>query len=167
MGSYYRVRFRTREVVSAAIQSLSSHNVAKDNQIARLMGQNTVIADMGRGAGRAASNIGTGVLNIAFGLGSYFQGDVGGGLLITAGYAVSLGLIIWEVAGLKYEDSLAGIPGTAGLVAAGVTLAGGFVRPFVYNKSPRAALLLDRLVIYPAAEKGRINGLGILYTQSF
>jgi hypothetical protein len=157
MGTHYRIRFRTIEVESAALQTLSSVNVRKDDNIANLMGEKI---NKGR-------EIGYGVMNIIFGLGSYLQGDAGGGLIITAGYAVSLGLIIWEVAGLTYDDALAGIPGTVGLGIAGATLVFGFIKPVMYSKNPKIASVMGRVNIVPVFGEGRTSALQISYTHKF
>jgi TolB-like protein len=160
LGDYYRIRFRTIGVESAAVQALSSINVRKDNRIANLMGEKV---SKGRKIGSA---LGYGAMNIGFGLGSYLQGDVAGGLIVTGGYAASLGLIIWEVAGLTYDDAGAGIPGTVGLGLAGVTLAFGFIKPAIYSRNPRFASVMDKVNIAPVSgEQG--SALRISYTYRF
>jgi hypothetical protein len=88
--------------------------------------------------------VGAGFLNLALGLGSFTMGDWGGGLVVLGGYAVAGGLIAYEVIALTYDDELAGIPGAIGLGVAGVTVAFGFVKPWLYNRSPKAATTLDR-----------------------
>ena len=161
LDTHYRIRFRAIDVESAAIQALVSINVRKDSQIATLMEQRS------SPLGRAGANFGYGALNIVFGLGSYLQGDVGGGIIVTSGYALSLGLIIWELVGLKYEDALAGIPGTIGLGIAGGTLVFGFVRPFIYNRTPRLAMFMDNFDIVAVSNEQSSNSLRITYTHRF
>jgi len=91
----------------------------------------------------AGEKIGTGALNIALGLGSYIEGDISGGLTLTAGYALAAGLFVTEALVLDWDNSMVGLPGTIGFGVAGLTLVYGFVRPFIYNRSPRLAAVMD------------------------
>jgi TolB-like protein len=161
IGTYYRIRFRTIEVESATVQALSSISVRKDNHIANLMSEKISRNSEG---GKA---FGYGAMNIIFGLGSYFQGDPGGGLIVTSGYIVSLGLIIWETAGLTYDDALAGIPGTIGLGLAGATLVFGFIKPVMYSKNPRFTSVMDKVNIVPVSDEWGKSALRISYTYSY
>jgi hypothetical protein len=103
--------------------------------------RNTRTETAGRQSGGAAA-IGYGALNLALGLGSFIQGDWGGGLTCLAGYGAAEGLIIWELS-LAYEDDLAGIPGVVGLGVAGATALFGFIRPMLYNRSRALAGIAD------------------------
>jgi hypothetical protein len=94
------------------------------------------------------SAFGYGALNLAGGLGSFIQGDWGGGLVCLAGYGAAAGLIVWELS-MAYEDKLAGIPGSVGLGVAGVTVLYGFIRPAVYKRSHRLAGIADRITLRP------------------
>ena len=87
--------------------------------------------------------IGTGALNILFGLGSYLEGDITGGITMSAGYAAAAGLFIVEAAALDWNSPAVGVPATIGVLAAGITFVYGFVRPFIYNRSPGLALFMD------------------------
>ena len=51
---------------------------------------------------------------------------------------------------------MVGVPATAGLTVAGLTIAYGFVRPFLYNRRPEVAALLDkaRLDVVPVSGSG-------------
>ena len=106
MGTFYRMRFRTIEVESAAIQVLSSLNVQKDAQVAILMGGS------GSGSGGTSNSspsatrypnglnfstgrkVGAGFANWIFGVGSFGMGDWVGGLIVggieVAGTAVAM-----------------------------------------------------------------------------
>jgi TolB-like protein len=88
---------------------------------------------------------GYGMLNLAAGLGSFVQGDWGGGLTCVLGYSEAAGLILWDVSALSCEDDLAGIPGAVGFGTAGVTALIGFIRPAVYKKSHILAGIMDRI----------------------
>jgi TolB-like protein len=115
----------------------------------------------------ALKNTGAGMLNILLGLGSFTQGDWGGGLTLVAGYGVAGGLIAWEMA-LKYEDDLAGIPGPIGIGVAALTVAYGFVRPWIYNKNPKAAAITDRVrVTLVPQEKTGSAAVSLSYTIEF
>ena len=91
----------------------------------------------------AGDKFGTGALNIVLGLGSYIEGDVAGGVTITAGYALAAGLFVTEALVMDWDNPMVGVPGTAGFYVAGLTLVYGFVRPFIYNRSPRLAVVID------------------------
>lgn len=109
---------------------------------------------------------GYGVLNIALGLGSFIQGDWGGGLTCLLGYGAAAGLIGWELT-LSYDDELAGIPGTVGLGVAGVTVLYGFIRPVVYNKNHRLAVITDRVTIELTSGRQHETAVRLSYTLHF
>jgi hypothetical protein len=111
------------------------------------------------------SAAGYGAMNLALGLGSFIQEDWSGGITIVAGYGAAAGLIAWELS-MKYEDKLAGIPGTAGLGVAGVTAVYGFIRPMVYQKNRRLAGIADRINIAVVSEN-RGEGIQLSYTLKF
>jgi hypothetical protein len=98
--------------------------------------------------------VGTGAMNIFLGLGSYLEGDIFGGLTLTAGYAVAAGLCVIEATALDWDSPAVGVPGTAGLTLAGLTLAYGFVRPFIYNNAKAVAVILDHTQIDIVPTKG-------------
>jgi TolB-like protein len=160
MGANYRIRFRTIEVVSAAIQVLSSFNVTKDNQIAALTGGSTSIASGVSSAqypnGLNFSNerkVGAGFLNWIFGIGSFTMGDWVGGLIV--GGLELIGNIVF-ITGLATEIEYETFPGyydgyyyheptygyepdwSTAMVGMGISLVGtiiGHVRPFAYDKA--------------------------------
>ncbi|MDR0706948.1 MAG: penicillin-binding protein activator LpoB [Treponema sp.] len=109
---------------------------------------------------------GYGVLNLAIGLGSFVQGDVGGGFMTLLLYGGAAGLIYWELT-LSYDDDLAGIPGAVGLGVAGFAALYGFIRPAVYNKSRALAEFMDgmRLAVVPVERGGAAVRLS--YTWKF
>jgi hypothetical protein len=81
-----------------------------------------------------AEKLGTGALNILFGLGSYLEGDKIGGITITSGYVLAVGLFVIEATALDWDSPAVGAAGTAGFIATGLTMAYGFVRPFIYHR---------------------------------
>jgi hypothetical protein len=87
--------------------------------------------------------IGTGTMNILFGLGSYLERDISGGITLTAGYAVAAGLMVIEAVALDWDSPAVGVPATIGVAVAGATLVYGFARPFIYDRSPQTANILD------------------------
>jgi hypothetical protein len=143
-GSGYRFRVRVigTETTAATVSYVVS--VSKnDPRIMNLLPKTT------------GEKIGSGALNILVGLGSYLDGDIAGGLTLTAGYVVSAGLFVIEATTLDWDSPAVGVPATIGLVTAGLTVGYGFVRPFIYNRSPRVAALLDntRLNIIPTSDE--------------
>jgi hypothetical protein len=114
----------------------------------------------------AGQKTGTGALNVLFGLGSYLERDIAGGVTLTAGYALAIGLIVTDAAALDWDSPGVGVPSTIGVVTAGLTFAYGFARPFIFNRSPKAAAVLDNTrsgVTYT----GNRAGFQITYTIRF
>jgi TolB-like protein len=138
MKTYYRVRFKAIEVVSAALQVQDPYNVKKDNTITALTG-NTGNASVSVSVGGATAypnglnfstgrKVGAGFLNWIYGVGSFTMGDWVGGLIVAG--AELTGVIILFDAALNmtsYEQALLGI----GINWAGVIF--GHIRPFTYD----------------------------------
>jgi len=188
MGANYRIRFRTIEVVSAAIQVLSSFNVKKDNQMAILMGSGNTNTNASNNSNSSASQIqypnglnfsterkvGAGFLNWIFGLGSFTMGDWAGGLIVGGLQLAGDLLIIGSGFGV-FEDAVF-ITAPIGLVA---TLTGtiyGHVRPFSYDK----ALAIKNGTYYSMEEGNPLYhitftpvptpnglGMGVFYSMSY
>jgi hypothetical protein len=107
-----------------------------------------------------------GFMNLAFGLGSYLQGDTKGGVIVTGGYVASIALIVWEL-NLTRADAMAGFVGPVGVVAGVGTLVFGFVKPLVFNKNIRLASASgDFDISLVSSERGK-NALAFMYTRSF
>jgi uncharacterized membrane protein len=115
--------------------------------------------------------IGTGALNILLGLGSYIEGDIAGGIIITGGYALTAGLFVTEIFAVDWDSPMYGVPATIGFSVAGLTLVYGFARPFIYNYSPKAAAVLDNVqpkIVLVSDTYGNYNfGLQLAYTFRF
>jgi hypothetical protein len=99
------------------------------------------------------------------------MGDTTGGLIVTAGFAAAVGLLVWDLT-LAYEDPLAGIPSSIGLGVAAVTIGFGFLRPFLYHKSTSDSLALNVLAplnvrIIPASDNSGVRAVQFLYTRQF
>jgi len=110
--------------------------------------------------------VGYGFMNLAFGLGSYLQGDIPGGVIVTGGYAAALGLIAWEFS-LSYNDPMAGIIGPIGIGVGAATLIFGFVKPFVYNSNRKLASAMGNLDIALVSDEQNKKAVAIKYTHSF
>ena len=165
VGAHYRLRFRTIEVVSAAIQLLSSYNVRKDARISTLMSDSSAIlaspTPYPNGLNFSTSQkTGKGFLNLLFGAGSFSMKDRAGGLIVGS---LELAGTIAVIAGLassfsaknpdefNYRYNASGYDNAlreyrqktmtgqvTAIIGAGVYLAGGiigFVRPFSYDKA--------------------------------
>jgi TolB-like protein len=144
----YRIIIRVLNVQTAAVEVQYRTTIINDRTVKSLLNIEKT----------AGEKIGTGALNILFGLGSYLEGDIAGGLTITAGYALAAGLIIVEVTALDWDSPAVNIPGTIGLGVAGLSLVYGFARPFIYNRSPQLAAIMDntqfRIVQIPDSRYG-------------
>ena len=161
VGRYYRIRFRAIDVESGAIQALSAENVRKDNRTTFLLNERS------RERNNWAEPLTYGALNIVLGLGSHLQGDKSSSRVIMGGYSLATGLIVWELAGLSYDDAMAGIPGTIGLGLAGATVIFGFVKPFFFNKNPAFATIIERMNFTPVYSGRQKNAFRITYTCNF
>jgi hypothetical protein len=111
---------------------------------------------------------GRGFMNLALGIGSFTQGDVGGGITLLLGYAAAAALIIVEL-GLDYEDPLAGYFGDIGLGVAGVTAVYGFVRPFTYynRTKSRTAGIFDGMNIAVVPDNRGVKTVALSYTINY
>jgi TolB-like protein len=115
-----------------------------------------------RSPGGSGNAVTYGLLNLALGLGSFVQGDPGGGAITLLSYGAAAGLIFWELS-LAYEDDLAGIPGAVGMGAGGFALLFGFIRPIMYNRSHALARIAEGIHVSPAPG-GRVM---LSYTLKF
>jgi TolB-like protein len=164
-GNSYRMQIKALEVETGRIQGIITYSIRRDRVINNLTpGQ--LAATKQPKPKTTGGKIGTGVLNIVFGLGSYLESDIAGGLILTGGYAVTAGLFLVEAFLMDWDNPAVGIPGTIGFSAAGLTLAYGFLRPFSYNRSSRGLAILDntRLEIVPVGEN---IGIKLAYTVRF
>ena len=167
LGSQWRIQIRALDVQTAQVRGQFNKNIASGETVAALTGKTYT-----KPAKTAGEKIGTGALNILFGLGSYLEGDISGGITLTAGYALAAGLFVIEATALDWDSPAAGVPATIGVAVAGVTLAYGFVRPFIYNRSPKLAAVMDstRPEIVLTSDKTGANrnaGFQITYTFKF
>jgi hypothetical protein len=155
------MRIRALEVETARVQGIRTYTIRKDSVLSSLIPKTT------------GEKIGTGALNIIFGLGSYLEGDIGGGLTITAGYAAAAGLFVVEAVVLDWDNPAAGIPATIGAATAGLSIVYGFVRPFIYNRNSQAVAFLDnmRIDVVPVSGNGydvqNAHGIRLSYTIKF
>jgi hypothetical protein len=114
--------------------------------------------------------VGAVFMNPLLGLGSYTMGDWLGGALISGGYLVAGGLILWEFYGFEYDDDYVGIPGVAGIGLAAATTVFGILRPIFYHRSGsnrRAAAALNgaHIAVIPDAEG--IQAVRLSYSIQF
>jgi len=149
-------RFRIRVIGTETIAAIVSFTVSVNKNDRRIAGFSSRQPD-------TAEKIGTGALNILFGLGSYLERDIAGGITITAGYAVAAGLFVVEATMLDWNSPMVGVPATAGITVAGLTLVYGFARPFIYHRAPHIAAVMDntRFKIVQTS----VSGNGVLAFQ--
>ena len=128
----------------------------EDSTIRRLLGK------------KGLTPLAAGFANLALGLGSYMSGDIAGGLIITAGYGVSAGLILYDILAMSYEDKLAGILAPIGIGTAALTAVFGFVRPYFFqkNETPAHAGIPPgfSIALTPGEESPRLS---LMYAWSF
>jgi hypothetical protein len=148
LGNIWRMRIKALEVETGRIQGISTYTVKNDPLLASLLPREpkTILEKMG-----------TGALNIVFGLGSWLEGDVFGGLTLTAGYMAAAGLVVVDATVLDWDNPAVGVPATIGVSIAGLTLAYGFIRPFIYNHSPKAVAFLDNMKVEVVPTSGDGN----------
>jgi len=146
-------RFRIKVIGTETIAAITSYTVSVNKNDKRIAGFSSRQPD-------TAEKIGTGALNIILGLGSYLDRDIGGGITVTAGYAVAAGLFAVEATMLDWDSPMVGAPATAGVAVAGLTLVYGFARPFIYHRAPRMADFLDnaniKIVQMPVSGNGAL-----------
>ncbi|WP_461255279.1 CsgG/HfaB family protein [Treponema sp. R80B11-R83G3] len=149
----YRIVVRVLNVESGKVEVQYRTNIIKDNLVMSLL-------NIARPPKTAGEKTGTGALNILLGLGSYLEGDIGGGITVTAGYTVAAGLFVVEATMLDWDNPMVGVPATAGVAVAGLTLVYGFVRPFIYSRAPRVADVMDnarfKIVQTPVSDNGAL-----------
>jgi TolB-like protein len=151
----YRIIIRVLNVQTAAVEVQYRTNIINDRTVKSLLNIEKT----------AGEKIGAGALNMLFGLGSYLEGDIAGGLTITGAYALAAGLIIVEVTALDWDSPAVNIPGTIGLGVAGLSLAYGFARPFIYNRSPQMAAIMDNTQLRIVQAPGGHDGLNLYAFQ--
>jgi hypothetical protein len=161
-GNEYR--FRIRVIGTETTAAVVSYSVSVNKNDRRI----TAFSNREPGVGE---KIGTGALNILLGLGSYIEGDISGGLTLTAGYAIAAGLFVIEATALDWDSPAVGVPATIGVTVAGITLVYGFARPFIYNRSPKLAAVMDNIrpgiVMTSDTYAGNRVGLQVFYTITF
>ena len=160
IGDEYRFRIKVigTETTAAIVSYVGSIN-KNDKGIVGILGPQK----------NTGEKLGTGALNVLLGLGSYLEGDVAGGITITAGYAAAAGLFVVEAKALDWDNPAVGIPATVGVSAAGLSLVYGFARPFIYNHSPKLASTLDNSkseIILTSNKSGENNNHGFQLTYN-
>jgi hypothetical protein len=74
---------------------------------------------------------------------------------------------------MDWDNPAVGVPATIGAAAAGITIAYGFIRPFIHNRNPQAVTFLDnmRVDVVPVSGSGYAiqngPGLRLSYTLQF
>jgi TolB-like protein len=166
LGSQWRIQIRALDVQTAQVQGQFNKNISSGETVAALTGK-TVTPHVKT----VGEKIGTGALNILFGLGSYLEGDIAGGVTLSAGYAVSIGLFVIEATALDWDNPAVGVPATIGVTVAGLSIVYGFARPFIYNRSPQVATIMDntqpKIVLTSDTYGNRNIGFQLSYTVKF
>jgi hypothetical protein len=112
------------------------------------------------------SPVGYSFMNFAFGLGSYLQGDIASGVIVSAGYAATIGLIAWELS-MNGAESAAGVPGSIGIAAGSLTLVFGFIKPFIFNYNHKLASAGGDFDISLVSDERNKSALSLRYKRSF
>jgi len=169
IGGTYRIVIRVLNVQTAAIEVQYRTNIVNDSKVKALLAGTPKPP---KGTVTTGKKVGTGALNILLGLGSYLEHDISGGATLTAGYATTAGLFMIEAFALDRDSPAAGVPATIGVTVAGVTFVYGFARPFIYNRSPRVAAVIDNTrsgLVLTSEKSGKKHNAGfqITYTVKF
>ena len=154
---FYVYRLRTINVETTQVVANVILNVTKDNYIKNIMNIKR----------ESDPRLGIAFGNIFLGLGSYIDGDWAGGLVVTSGYVVAGGLILWELFGLKYEDDLAGIIGPIGVGVGGLALLYGIIRPYIHKRNPQLAYISDNFGIAIIPTKDNTMAVNLSYKIKF
>jgi len=167
LGNQWRIQIRALDVQTAQVRGQFNKNISSGETVAALTGKTFT-----KPAKTAGEKIGTGALNILFGLGSYLEGDISGGITISAGYALAAGLMVIEATALDWDSPAVGVPATAGIAVAGLTFIYGFARPFIYNRSPQLAAVMDSVqpgIVFTSDKSGGNSDFGfqLTYTIKF
>ena len=162
LGSQWRIQIRALDVQTAQVRGQFNKNISSGETVAALTGKTYA-----KPAKTAGEKIGAGALNILFGLGSYLEGDLSGGITISAGYALAAGLFVIEAAALDWDSPAVGVPAVIGFTAAGLTFVYGFARPFIYNRSPLIASAIDNAQAGIVLTSDKHSGFQITYTLKF
>ena len=163
IGGVYRIVIRALNVQTAAVEVQYRANIVNDSKVKALLGGTAKST-------KKPAAIVTGALNILLGLGSYIEGDISGGITLSAGYAAAAGLFVVEAAALDWDSPAVGVPATIGVTVAGITLVYGFARPFIYNRSPGLAAVMDNTrtgIILTSDKSGGKNDFGFQITYKF
>jgi TolB-like protein len=157
----YRIVIRVLNVQTAAVEVQYRAAIIGDRKVKSLLSIEKT----------TGQKIGTGALNIIFGLGSYLEGDIADGITITAGYTLAAGLFAIEAVALDWDNPAVGVPATLGVTVAGLTFVYGFVRPFIYNHSPQLASVMDntnfKIVQLPDSSTGSRTVYQLSYSIKF
>jgi hypothetical protein len=161
----YQLYMRAIDIETGEIKGSQTYIIKKDTRLSNLLPKAP------KAPKTVGGKIGTGALNLIFGLGSYLDGDWGGGLTLTSGYAVTAGLFVIEATVLDWDNPAVGVPATLGIVVGSLTVVYGFVRPFIYNRNPKAVAFLDNthfdIVPVSDTEKGDSSRLGVRIAYSY
>lgn len=118
LGNRWRMRIKALEVETAKIQGVETYTVKRDTVLSSLLPKAPQKTKRPKTTG---GKIGTGALNMFLGLGSYIEGDIAGGLTLTAGYAAAAGLFVIEGTVMNWDNPAVGVPATIGITVAGVS----------------------------------------------
>jgi len=163
IGGVYRIVIRALNVQTAAVEVQYRANIVNDSKVKALLGGTAKPT-------KKPAAIVTGALNILLGLGSYIEGDISGGITLSAGYAAAAGLFVVEAAALDWDSPAVGVPATIGVTVAGITLVYGFARPFIYNRSPGLAAVMDNTrtgIVLTSDKSGGSHNAGFQITYKF
>jgi hypothetical protein len=105
-------------------------------------------------------------MNLAFGLGSYLQGDIPGGVIVTGGYVATIALIAWELS-LTGGETSASVPGNFGVAIGIGSVAFGLVKPFLFKGNRRLASAIDNFDVSLVSSERNKNAVALKYTHSF
>lgn len=159
----YRLSVKAVKVETAQIQYLATRSITADAETAGLFGQKTGAAKVAESTGKAVRAVAdfTGrlicsVINPAAGIGSFIQGDTGGGMTVLFWEGVGAGSLI--MAGNTTDPDEEMLWTAVGALSLGGGVIYAIVRPWSYNRHPYVAAVLDNVhIAMPAADSLRVG----------
>lgn len=144
----YRLSLKAVRIETSEIQYLTARQVIKNQDTDALTGRAPTPSAVGSAARKVADVTGRFIfstINPFFGIGSFIQGDTGGGSTVVFWEAIGIGALVYSV---SLEEGTTSDRWTAvGTVCLGIGIVYSWIRPWTYNRSPRLGQTLDNVKV--------------------